>query len=58
MKIHNGFLLTLFYFNPNWMDLRKEASMTWDESEHPRDEIGRFAFKNGGANEEENKKLL
>jgi hypothetical protein len=38
------------------MDLRKEASMTWDESEHPRDEIGRFAFKNGGENEEENKK--
>ena len=25
--------------------------MTWDESEHPRDEIGRFTFKNGGEEE-------
>ena len=27
--------------------------MSWDESEHPRDEIGRFTFKNGGEEEDE-----
>lgn len=28
--------------------------MTWDESEHPRDEKGKFTFKNGGCDNEEN----
>ncbi len=29
--------------------------MSWDEAEHPRDKIGRFTFKNGGADEKESK---
>ena len=29
--------------------------MSWDESEHPRDSIGRFTFKNGGEDTNENK---
>ena len=27
--------------------------MTWDESEHPRDEDGKFTYKNGGGKQEE-----
>ena len=29
--------------------------MTWNEEEHPRDEDGKFTFKNGGSDEEEKK---
>ena len=29
--------------------------MSWDESEHPHDTIGRFTFKNGGENTDESK---
>lgn len=28
--------------------------MTWDEADHPRDELGRFTFSSGGDEEEEN----
>ena len=29
--------------------------MTWDESEHPRDDEGKFTFKNGGEDDDEEK---
>ena len=28
--------------------------MTWNEADHPRDELGRFTFSSGGDEEEEN----
>ncbi len=31
--------------------------MTWNEEEHPRDEDGKFTFKNGGSDEEEKKRI-
>ena len=47
----------LFFICLKLNGVKKGASnIVWNELEHPRDEIGRFAFKNGGENEEENKK--
>ena len=30
--------------------------MTWDESEHPRDELGKFTYKGGGDDDKEENK--